>query len=103
MLVLLLCSPPLGAVQRLLSGNLLDKRRHRHALYYKTCARLMHSDQKLAPCIVDAGDLPHIEFDFFARTGRGSPDVFRFSHPGTTKSAREFQATLPPILMKRDS
>jgi hypothetical protein len=85
------------------TGNLLDKSRHRHALRSETGSRLVHLGQKFASCIIDTGDLPHIEFDLFVRARRGSPDVFCFRNPGTRKFAGEFQTILAAILMNRDS
>jgi hypothetical protein len=53
-------------VGSLLASDFLEKRRHRHALGDKTCSGNMHGDQKLASRGVDPGDLPHVDFDFFA-------------------------------------
>ncbi len=63
----------------------------------------MHGSQKLAPRIVDTGDLSHVDFNFFARAGRREPHIFRFGNPGTAKFASEFQAALTVILMNCDS
>ena len=63
----------------------------------------MHGGQKLAPRIVDTGDLSHVDFNLFARAGRREPHVFHFGNPGTAKFARELQATSGVIFMNYDS
>jgi hypothetical protein len=97
--------PPLSlsSVQRLLAGDLLDKGGHGHPFCDKTGSRPMHGSQKLAPRIVDADDLSHVDFNFFARAGRREPNIYCFGNPGTAKSASELQATLTAILVNCDS
>jgi hypothetical protein len=81
-------SPPLlGTVERQLARNLVDKSCHSETLYNKTCSRLMHGGQKLASRIVNAGDLPYVDFDLSARTRRGAPNCLGFPNPGAVKSA----------------
>jgi hypothetical protein len=63
----------------------------------------MHGSQKLAPSIVDTGDLSHVDFNFSARAECREPDIFRFGNPGTAKFASELQATLAAILVNCDS
>lgn len=99
----LLPPPSLGSDQSLLAGDLLDKRGHCQPLCRKTGSRPVHGSQKLAPCIVDTGDLSHVHFNFFARAGRRELHIFRFGNPRTAKSASELQPTVAALFMNCDS
>ena len=63
----------------------------------------MHGSQKLAPRLVDTGNLSHVDLNFFAQTGRREPHIFRFSNPGTSKFASELQPTLAALFMNCDT
>jgi hypothetical protein len=64
---------------------------------------MMHGRQKFAAGSVNAGDLPHVNFDFFAGARRRAPNTFGFANPGAAKSTCEFQPILRAILVKHDS
>jgi hypothetical protein len=98
-------SPPLsvGAAGRQVAGNFFDESRHLHAFCDQACAGLMHRGQKFVAGIVNACDLSHVDFDFFAGAQSRAPNIFRFANPGAAKPACEFHAALPAILMERDS
>ena len=64
---------------------------------------MMHCRQQLAAGTVNACDLPHVNFDFFAGARGRVPNTFGFANPGAAKFAGEFQSALSAILVKHDS
>ena len=93
----------LGAVERLLPDNFLDKSRHPHTFCDQACSGKMHRRQKLATGTVNTCDRSNVDFDFLAGDLRRAPDTFGFANPGAAKLTGEFQPRLPAILMKVDS
>jgi hypothetical protein len=93
----------LGAIERLLPDNFLDKSRHPHTFCDQACSGMMHRHQKLATGTVNTCDRSNVDFDFLAGDLRRAPDTFGFANPGTAKLTGEFQPRLPAILMKVDS
>ena len=91
------------AVEGPLADDLVNKRRHPHTLCGQTRSGAMHGRKKLAAGIVNACDLRHIDFDFFAGARGRVPRTFGFANPGAAKSAGKFQPTSTAILVNHDS
>jgi hypothetical protein len=98
-------APPISfvAVGGLLADDLLNKSRHPHTLCAQTHSSATHGRKKFAAGTVNACDLPHVNFDFFAGARGQVPRAFGFANPGAAKSAGKFQPTLTAILMNHDS
>src|ERR1700679_4183849 len=67
---------PDWGIDWLISCDLLDQRCHPHTLHYQACSGLIHRRQKLASVVVDACQLPHVDFDLFPQARRGTPRTF---------------------------
>src|SRR5258708_20455017 len=76
----------LGAVERLLPDNFLDKSPHPHTFCDQACSGMMHRHQKLATGTVNTCntcDLSNVDFDFLAGDLRRAPDTLGFANPRT--------------------
>jgi hypothetical protein len=63
----------------------------------------MHRGKKRSAGTVNAGDLPQVNFDLFARASRQVPGAFGFANPGAAKSASEIQPTMRGVLVNHNS
>src|SRR5258708_27215439 len=89
----------LGAVERLLPDNFLDKSRHPHTFCDQACSGKMHRRQKLATGTVNTCDRSNVDFDFLAADLRQAPYTFGFANPGAANLTGEFKPSLlTPII-----
>src|SRR5260370_29283036 len=93
----------LGAVERLLPDNFLDKSGHPHTFCDQACSRMMHRRQKLATGTVNTCDRSNVDFDFLPGDFLRAPDTFGFANPGAAKRTGECQPRWPAILVKGES
>ena len=63
----------------------------------------MEAREKIAPRVIDRGQLSQIDFDLLIWSHRRAPGLFCFSDPGALELAREFKPAYIAILVNRDA
>jgi hypothetical protein len=63
----------------------------------------MKGREKIAPCVIDRGQLSQIDFDLLFWAQRSAPGLLCFSDPRTLELARKFKPAYLAILVNRDA